>query len=835
MARTSSIVRMTSGRVPQKTPAKQSSRPSKPRAPGEESPHEQTVLPEAESVMESETPKTMQGDRAGHNSETREAIECKNRAASASNTKLIAVQVQAAERLDRSDSDKGVHASGESTSPVEAELSEGYLGVSNTIDEKQFSSPGRPKFNMENTGSSTRDADDRDIEATSYNYEQHSNGSHSQKPSNAHGTSRPAFEPLNWRASDRFRETGVHSFNTSFEDLREMAQTHILQAARNQRPQSVQDLRKLFTSALTDNKSLLEEQAVVNARMKLQGTRNAAYGIRLKERMTTLRLYAARASRQPRGVIAELAGLVRNAQTELGIAEEAVKADVEEVQVSKNAFQMLTTKAPSDTADLDIDADAERRQKMIRDIDAMIEGYRKQLHFMSTLADQATQDDTTLNDDQQSASISLPSMNTMHPPMPVPHRRRRMTQSTQGTTQSLEALEARLSTVMAGDVTRELINLLRIIAQKGYQQKKHLASRRNKIRDLILGAESAEVEKMYSDFALSHNALEHRLSYKLPILGDEKKNGEEGPEEKSSRTDGSILDDGEKDEAVKKDQLAISPAQKAVECNQNGERLELLINDEVDVSADVYLPAQPQSIASGGSTRAIPPSLSLDLPKQPAPPIPTGVNCDKHSNGVCTIVPIQNPEAFPLLRIQEIQADYYPSTHILAMWLHCNEDDQVSQVTADLDKGSVDHVLINDPRIITSLGLREQPYDAICLKPGRRVDETYEIRLLPNQARRNSTSWIAGELMSARHAYLFWLDVRQCADPEGPPTAAEAKAIAVKTGRRAWNVKQEIDRYWEMEYGSGGRHVRDNRELHLGEDPKYSDSAQQKSRGRLWT
>lgn len=445
MARTSSIVRMTSGRVPRKTPAKQSSLPSKPRAPGEESPHEQTVLPEAESVMESETPKTMQGDRAGHNSETREAIECKNRAASASNTKLIAVQgkpgssssddrlvtptgntrseastaevrcfnrekiprsehvassqqirrknkygfiecheringtVQAAERLDRSDSDEGVHASGESTSPVEAESSEGYLGISNTIDEKQFSSPGRPKFNMENTGSSTRDADDRDIEATSYNYEQHSNGSHSQKPSNAHGTSRPAFEPLNWRASDRFRETGVHSFNTSFEDLREMAQTHILQAARNQRPQSVQDLRKLFTSALTDNKSLLEEQAVVNARMKLQGTRNAAYGIRLKERMTTLRLYAARASRQPRGVIAELAGLVRNAQTELGIAEEAVKADVEEVQVSKNAFQMLTTKAPSDTADLDIDADAERRQKMIRDIDAMIEGYRKQL------------------------------------------------------------------------------------------------------------------------------------------------------------------------------------------------------------------------------------------------------------------------------------------------------------------------------------------------------------------------------------------------------------------------------------------------------------------------
>jgi len=283
------------------------------------------------------------------------------------------------------------------------------------------------------------------------------------------------------------------------------------------------------------------------------------------------------------------------------------------------------------------------------------------------------------------------------------------------------------------------------------------------------------------------------------------------------------------------DQLATSPEPKAVEYSQAGERLKLLDDDEADVSADVDLPAQLQSITSEGATRATSPSITPDLPTQSAPPIPTVVTCDKHSNGVCTLVPIQNPEAFPLSRIQEIQADYYPSTRIFAMWLHRNEDDQVSQVTADLDKGSVDHVLINDARIITFLGLHEPPYDVISLRPGGRVDETYEIRLLPDQARRDSTSWIAGELVSARHAYLFWLDIRQCADAEGPPTAAEARTIAVRTGRRAWNVKQEIDRYWEMEYGSCGRRTRDNRELHLGEDPAYDDSAQQKSRGRLWT
>ena len=42
--------------------------------------------------MESETPETAQGDRNGHNSETVEAPERTNRAASAANTKFNAVE-----------------------------------------------------------------------------------------------------------------------------------------------------------------------------------------------------------------------------------------------------------------------------------------------------------------------------------------------------------------------------------------------------------------------------------------------------------------------------------------------------------------------------------------------------------------------------------------------------------------------------------------------------------------------------------------------------------------------------------------------------------------------
>lgn len=40
---------------------------------------------------------------------------------------------------------------------------------------------------------------------------------------------------------------------------------------------------------------------------------------------------------------------------------------------------MLTGETASDISDPDVDADAERRQNIIRDIDAMIDEYRKQL------------------------------------------------------------------------------------------------------------------------------------------------------------------------------------------------------------------------------------------------------------------------------------------------------------------------------------------------------------------------------------------------------------------------------------------------------------------------
>lgn len=103
MARTTSTIGTSTDRDPRRAPPKSSSRLYKPRAPRTRSPRLKTkpaasesggqpVTPETTSAMESETPKTTQGDRNGHNSETVEALERTNRAASAANTKLNAVE-----------------------------------------------------------------------------------------------------------------------------------------------------------------------------------------------------------------------------------------------------------------------------------------------------------------------------------------------------------------------------------------------------------------------------------------------------------------------------------------------------------------------------------------------------------------------------------------------------------------------------------------------------------------------------------------------------------------------------------------------------------------------
>ncbi|KAH7093379.1 hypothetical protein FB567DRAFT_515229 [Paraphoma chrysanthemicola] len=183
------------------------------------------------------------------------------------------------------------------------------------------------------------------------------------------------------------------------------------------------------------------------------------------------------------------------------------------------------------------------------------------------------------------------------------------------------------------------------------------------------------------------------------------------------------------------------------------------------------------------------------------------------------ITPIVNPEAFPINRIQDIQALRYPLARITGVWAHRKTCGDVVQVTIDMQDGPVDHFIINDARLITAFGLREGNDFITVHEPYLRHMETFNIRIFPNQRVCSMKAFVVGEMVSARHAYLYWLEFRGSADPKGEPWVQEARRIATQIGRRALDVWKEIDGYWQLEHGSGGRMYRENRMKYLGEDP----------------
>lgn len=186
------------------------------------------------------------------------------------------------------------------------------------------------------------------------------------------------------------------------------------------------------------------------------------------------------------------------------------------------------------------------------------------------------------------------------------------------------------------------------------------------------------------------------------------------------------------------------------------------------------------------------------------------------------VTPVSNPEAFPIERMQVVQAQYYPSATIVNVFTHRDPSGEVIRVTADMQDGPVNHFSIHDVRIITALGLRDGDGDKMNIdESALKMNETFTITMLPNQRVKNLNNFVVGELKSARHAYLHWLDYRGCADPTCPPFVQEARTIAVRLGRRAHDVWKEIDGYWQLEQGNGGKQHRKNRLKYLGEDLRY--------------
>ncbi|KAH3939172.1 hypothetical protein HBH70_187870 [Parastagonospora nodorum] len=211
-------------------------------------------------------------------------------------------------------------------------------------------------------------------------------------------------------------------------------------------------------------------------------------------------------------------------------------------------------------------------------------------------------------------------------------------------------------------------------------------------------------------------------------------------------------------------------------------------------------------------------AMGKQIAKRPKQSPWSGPPAAEHS----VLVPVTNPEAFPVERIQVVQSQHYPSAKIMSMQTHRDIQGGIGQVTADIQDGPVNRLLIKDYRLVQALGLLHGANDTIAIRTfDLRIDETFEIILLPGQRPKDLKNFVVGELVPARHAYLHWLDYRGTADPKYAPFAMEARYIAVQLGRRAMDVWKEVDGYWQLEQGSGGSAYRRNRLMNLGEDPVY--------------
>jgi hypothetical protein len=189
---------------------------------------------------------------------------------------------------------------------------------------------------------------------------------------------RPLPGSLYWRAADRLTVTGVHFFNMTVEDLREMTRLQAFEQAQKRYSQSSSELRALFVSATTTSQTLPEEYALADARVKLQAGRIALYGIQLRERMATMRMFSARATQQPRELIDQLALIANEARAELSAAQKALDEDIQDVNIAKQALKSVTGVPVSEPRDLAMEAEALRQNNMINEINAGIIGYEVQ-------------------------------------------------------------------------------------------------------------------------------------------------------------------------------------------------------------------------------------------------------------------------------------------------------------------------------------------------------------------------------------------------------------------------------------------------------------------------
>ncbi|CBX94061.1 hypothetical protein IAQ61_003934 [Plenodomus lingam] len=183
---------------------------------------------------------------------------------------------------------------------------------------------------------------------------------------------------------------------------------------------------------------------------------------------------------------------------------------------------------------------------------------------------------------------------------------------------------------------------------------------------------------------------------------------------------------------------------------------------------------------------------------------------------------VQNPGLFPIHRIQNLR-HRSPSANIFAMQSWHDVLDNEVMVIAKMINGEYTDIIINDQRHIAALGLDKDPHDRIELKQEIfRIGETFTITACDKRNPKDMNGDFIGELKSARHAYLHWLDARNDVDPHPAPYRTEINILAERLGRQRKDVWDEVNEYWDLEQGEDGQRYWRNRKLYLGEDPRYS-------------
>ncbi|CAN9080002.1 unnamed protein product [Alternaria alternata] len=169
-------------------------------------------------------------------------------------------------------------------------------------------------------------------------------------------------------ASEQRRITSYHTPPVS-------VRVQALEQSQKRHPQSSNKIRALFVSAVTDEETAPESYTFEHARVKLQAGRNAVYGIQLKERMVTMRMFAAHAMHKPREVVDGLTAAVYEAREELAAAQKALDGDIEIFAIVKQELENIVGDSVSEPDNSAIEKDALRRYNMISGINDAIVKY----------------------------------------------------------------------------------------------------------------------------------------------------------------------------------------------------------------------------------------------------------------------------------------------------------------------------------------------------------------------------------------------------------------------------------------------------------------------------